>query len=586
MARSALPDLRTHRYMMVDVQGLYEENAMDQPGKPFSTAWSRPPALFQRLLGTKRFPDPRERWLSQVDRAGNPTYLDIAYTWASRLLDVPAFAIFLVYLLVNVKPNLEFYIAMCVGILSMLLFDQFYSRRNYGQLTKNTRAFLATLARQQGPSQELLEATWEECTQFLFKHSALGSAMVMASAVISSLVVGLTLSWSYTPILFLAASLANMMAFLCYLVYFDWVFYPIKKLCVQHGLRMDKILAAGTMMTLQTKVSLVFGLAGIVCLIFLASLGYNRAVIEGADALSLLVQFFVVVTISTSFMMAFSVFLARSILTSINDLYGAMKQVAAGDFSARVPVASADELGQICQGFNDMAAQLDRSQEERREFRRQLALAQEAEKNRLARELHDTVMSEITVIQRGLEFFEMGLSGPEAVKAMLVDTQDHLRQVNQRLRQVCGELASDLVVSKGLDQALGELLRDLKRRYPACPPVVLDTAAYTAGILGETERLEVYRCIQQALVNAINHARASKIDVYVSCTGEQFQASVTDDGDGFDLAGEAAFRAVGHLGLQSMRGRMDIAGGEISILSEPGQGTHIIFCVPARACSD
>jgi signal transduction histidine kinase len=88
----------------------------------------------------------------------------------------------------------------------------------------------------------------------------------------------------------------------------------------------------------------------------------------------------------------------------------------------------------------------------------------------------------------------------------------------------------------------------------------------------------LYRIAQEAMHNAVKHARASRIDVTLSSTSTSISVEVRDDGVGFDPSQDFA----GHLGLHSMRERMAVVGGTTDITSAPGQGTCVRATAPAR----
>jgi two-component system sensor histidine kinase DegS len=272
--------------------------------------------------------------------------------------------------------------------------------------------------------------------------------------------------------------------------------------------------------------------------------------------------------------------LAQTLTMSIHDLDVAIAKVTEGDFSIQVPVVSADELGRICIGFNEMVRRLKQTRTQRKWFRRRLAQAQETEKDRIAREIHDSAMQKITVLQQRIEFLNMNLTDEVSVEELLCEAPDRLREINQELRNACSDLASDLVISKGLRRALLEWIDDLRRSRLEGVDLQLQISGNTPIQLPEETVLEVYRCIQQAIANALHHAQSDKIEIIMHCTPHMFEACVKDNGIGFEIERARSLQSEGHLGLESMYGRMELIGGELGIDTLPGRGTCIRIRVP------
>jgi signal transduction histidine kinase len=536
--------------------------------------------ILPNLDSTTQFLPPRDTWLEESLAAGTSAYLDRIHRWARIWLDSSAFIIFCVYIIISARTNLCFYAYAFIGLLLLFIIDSFYSPYNYRRLTAKTRRFLSQSTSETHHDQVLLRSSWLELNKCGIRYGIRGSFEVIGFAVINGLVIGWMFSWAYFPILVTAAFIASVIAVVAYLLYLDWAFYPLKTSLIEHGLIVDRDLIAKTHTTVRVKLSLLFGMASGSTLIFLATLGYTRAVALGAAPISFLLQLGGVVFVSTLLLTAFSMVLAQTLTMSIHDLDVAIAKVTEGDFSIQVPVVSADELGRICIGFNEMVRRLKQTRTQRKWFRRRLAQAQETEKDRIAREIHDSAMQKITVLQQRIEFLNMNLTDEVSVEELLCEAPDRLREINQELRNACSDLASDLVISKGLRRALLEWIDDLRRSRLEGVDLQLQISGNTPIQLPEETVLEVYRCIQQAIANALHHAQSDKIEIIMHCTPHMFEACVKDNGIGFEIERARSLQSEGHLGLESMYGRMELIGGELGIDTLPGRGTCIRIRVP------
>ena len=215
------------------------------------------------------------------------------------------------------------------------------------------------------------------------------------------------------------------------------------------------------------------------------------------------------------------------------------------------------------------------AQENLRTYLRLATEAQEEERKRLARELHDDTIQSLVVIKATLDTLTSGQrsSGTarvrlDAVKQMVEATVDEVRRFSRDLRP---SILDDL----GLVHAVDWLIVDIARRT---------TIQAHLGVEGEPRRfsvdaeLAVYRIAQEALRNVERHSGAANVNVALTFSTEGLVAQVTDDGSGFDLG--QVLGAHGHdvpLGLVGMQERAKLVGGVLEIESQPHQGTKVII---------
>jgi signal transduction histidine kinase len=214
------------------------------------------------------------------------------------------------------------------------------------------------------------------------------------------------------------------------------------------------------------------------------------------------------------------------------------------------------------------------SRNETRQLTGRILTAQEDERKRIARELHDDISQRLAAgaIEAGKA--ERELTAPQPVRAALAGLKDHLIALSDDVHRLSRQLHPAILDDLGLKDALrAECDRVAERGRLAvnfrCGQLPADVPRDLA--------LCVYRIAQEALRNAVKHARADRVDLLLNADLEFLNLEVRDFGSGFD---PAAARKEAGLGLASMEERVRLVGGEISISSRSGQGTCIQVRVP------
>jgi two-component system sensor histidine kinase UhpB len=216
------------------------------------------------------------------------------------------------------------------------------------------------------------------------------------------------------------------------------------------------------------------------------------------------------------------------------------------------------ELNELVNAFNDM---IDRLERERRDSARRALAAQERERLRISRELHDEVGQRLTAVM-------LRLDGGEATAAAREDVRVALEEVRAIGRGLRPEALDDL----GLPAALRSLGAGLDR----ASGIRVEVDAEASGDLSDEEELVVYRVAQEALTNAVRHSAARRISVRLRSSVDGALLTIEDDGRGFQPPG-----TVGD--FRGMRERAVLVGGRLDIDSEPGRGTRIALVLGAPA---
>jgi len=210
---------------------------------------------------------------------------------------------------------------------------------------------------------------------------------------------------------------------------------------------------------------------------------------------------------------------------------------------------------------------------ERKRAERMLEEIREAERNRLARELHDSTLQDIVYALQEIQVMQVVSDGdPDPA---LQDTADALKRSVEGLRGAIFELRLKETLDRSLVSSLENLV-DLNRRM-ARGRYELDLVVeddFPARLPGKTGQ-ELTRLVQEALTNVRRHAEAGHVRVELGLDGVLAYVVVSDDGRGFDTE-----KAGPGIGRQSMRHRALELGGEFDLESAPGEGTRVRFSIP------
>jgi two-component system sensor histidine kinase UhpB len=232
------------------------------------------------------------------------------------------------------------------------------------------------------------------------------------------------------------------------------------------------------------------------------------------------------------------------------------------------PLAGPSEVIRLTEAFNDM---LDRLEDERRDSARRALAAQEDERLRIAREMHDGVGQTLTAIALQAErAAQAGEADPELLARLASSAQESLTEVRRLARELRPEALDDL----GLGNALITLCRRMQGEGATRVEAHLEPGL--PKLTPEAE-LVIYRVAQEAITNALRHAGASRVDLTLRPAGDVVELTVSDDGVGIQQ--QQPSRAAN--GIAGMRERALLAGGRLTLTSAPGAGTTVALALPA-----
>jgi NarL family two-component system sensor histidine kinase LiaS len=264
----------------------------------------------------------------------------------------------------------------------------------------------------------------------------------------------------------------------------------------------------------------------------------------------------------------FGFFTARGFSRRFKRLSSTVDQWSQGNFAVVAQDPSGDELGQLTRRLNHMTTQVQALVHSHQ----QLAMLEE--RNRLARDLHDSVKQQIFAISMLLNSAK-GLLRSDLNRAQtcLEEIDTFVQHVQQELTSLVQALHPAALEEKGLVVAVRELASQWSHQSSIAANIRVQGDPSPSVRVAET----LFRIVQEALANVARHSRASMVEI--TLTGEQgtVMVSINDNGQGFELT---SGRGSG-LGLLSMQERMRLLEGTLLVESAPGQGTRITVC-----CSD
>jgi two-component system, NarL family, sensor histidine kinase UhpB len=270
--------------------------------------------------------------------------------------------------------------------------------------------------------------------------------------------------------------------------------------------------------------------------------------------------------------LAWTLIRERRRLRPLEDLVEAMEKVDLSSPRPLLPasidgVGESEEVARIELAFLRMMRRLEA---ERRRAGSAALRAQEEERARIARDLHDEVNQSLTGLLLRLEAARE--AAPPELEGEIAETKALANQAMTELLSLARQLRPTALDDLGLAAALGGQVDRLAAEIEASLEVVGDFSD-----LGDDAQLVVYRVAQEALTNAARHSRAGKVLVRLRRTeAGGVVLDVADDGGGF-----AFDQAEGGLGIAGMRERALLIGAELTIESRPGAGTTVRLVVPS-----
>ena len=273
----------------------------------------------------------------------------------------------------------------------------------------------------------------------------------------------------------------------------------------------------------------------------------------------------IVLTVGLVAILIVNLLLVRHAFAPLERLTRLMRSVDLLTPGQRVAVTGPEEVRELGAVFNQM---LDRLERERRESGRNALTTQEAERKRVAQELHDEVGQALTAVM--LQIGRLAKRAPDDLRDELAEALETTRTSLDDVRRIARQLRPEALDDLGLVPALNALAASfaertglqIRRRLPdTVPPISADA------------ELAIFRVAQESLTNAARHAETTRVDLTVDATKDRIVLRVRDHGHGTIEAHDGS-------GIRGMRERALLIGADLALASARGGGTEVTLTVP------
>ena len=229
--------------------------------------------------------------------------------------------------------------------------------------------------------------------------------------------------------------------------------------------------------------------------------------------------------------------------------------------------------------YSQLLKKSDNLQEQLRRLSRQIISAQEEERKRISRELHDVIAQTLTGINIRLATLKKEASvNTNGLDRNIARTQKLVERSVNIVHEFARELRPAVLDDLGLIPALHSFVKLFSKRTR----IHVHLKAF-AGVeqLPGNQRTILYRVAQEALTNVSRHAQASRVEVHIEKVAKGVSMKIADNGKSFEVERALNTRGQGRLGLLGMRERVEMVGGHFGVESTPGKGTTVTAFVPA-----
>ena len=275
--------------------------------------------------------------------------------------------------------------------------------------------------------------------------------------------------------------------------------------------------------------------------------------------------------------------LFRALIKPLVMLAATAGRVAGGDAEATFVRRGNDEIGMLARSLEHMRLELrarleliGRQASDLQESSQRIVAAQDEERQRLSRDLHDGIQQQLVVLRMQVGMLQDGIAPDGADPRQAYDSLGaELDRVIEQLREVTHNLYPSILVDRGLTSALHSYVG----RLPLT--TVLSSEPQDFPRLAPEIESGAYFLLGEAVTNALKHAHATRIDIGLRLADGWLEVTVADDGAGFD-PGEGQRRG----GLLHMEDRVRSFGGRLTIDSSPGAGTRVVATFPETIGAD
>jgi signal transduction histidine kinase len=266
-------------------------------------------------------------------------------------------------------------------------------------------------------------------------------------------------------------------------------------------------------------------------------------------------------------------FVATRIVQPLQKLETKAAALAWGDFDAiKDPVGGISEVQHLQLELTEMSRKVQAAQEGLRNYIGAITTAQEDERLRLARELHDDTIQSVIALKQRVQLAQKSVKD-QPTRRTLGELETLSEQTIENLRRMTRALRPIYLEDLGLVTALEMLTRETGQNNVIT--IEFQRSGEEQRLSREVE-LAYYRIAQEALSNVVRHSQAKHADLHISFGGKEISLEVSDNGIGFVMPiSPTDFAPSGHFGLLGIRERADLIGARLEVESAPGKGTKL-----------
>ena len=266
--------------------------------------------------------------------------------------------------------------------------------------------------------------------------------------------------------------------------------------------------------------------------------------------------------------------LSKRITFPIQRLNHAAREIGEGNLDVEIKHNLNDEIGDLTDTFNEMIHQLkDKTEELNLERIKRLSSlydGQEIERQRLSRELHDSLGQQILAIKMKLE---QAYYDDNEYKEILNETIELSSSTAKEIRNISNNLSPAVLSEFGLETAINNLIRELIN----ITGIDVELISEIPDDLESKQETYVFRICQEAINNITKYSNASKVSIHFSVKNNTLFIDISDNGEGFEINDNHLTKGNG---LSNMKERAHLLNGSFCVNSEPGHGTHICISIP------
>ncbi|MDD3876803.1 MAG: HAMP domain-containing protein [Bacteroidales bacterium] len=271
----------------------------------------------------------------------------------------------------------------------------------------------------------------------------------------------------------------------------------------------------------------------------------------------------------------FAFVISRRLTLPLKRLQKASEQIGEGNYNVKLEVTSQDEIGLLTEAFNNMIVQLKKQsieiEAEKTKRVSSLIDGQEMERQRLSRDLHDSLGQSLLAVKMKLE--KAKNTGLEMNQRIIIETQELLKSSIQEIRNISNDLMPPVLEAFGIEQGLKTLCRETSENTGIS---VVFSAENIPVTLDKKIQIFLYRISQEAINNITKHAASTEAAIAMSFKESFVYFNITDNGKGFD---NNSIDNNGN-GLLNIKQRVELLNGECKLFSVIGKGTSINIKIP------